>query len=264
MKFFIDFEATQANEIISIGAVSEIGTTFKSLVKPQLSSISPYISQLTHITEKMLSNAKCLDEVFNEMYYWITRQCPDLMAWEFLSYGDDEKFVKASLPNIHTCQSMILAAMLIATMRDGYKDIKEFFKGSISLINAFNYVENLEKKQRHDPLEDALMFQKVYEHIQTNEPPVNSPAHEIQGRATDCKMPSGTFYCHADGKNAKVHKFENIDAAIDWYIENHICKEQRPGVHRERIMKNIMVSVRKHSKYAGYHWKRIKEEEKEC
>ena len=44
MKFFIDFEATQANEIISIGVVSETGTTFKSLVKPQLSSISPYIT----------------------------------------------------------------------------------------------------------------------------------------------------------------------------------------------------------------------------
>ena len=94
MKFFIDFEATQANEIISIGAVTENGATFKSLVKPQLSSISPYINQLTHITEEMVSNAKCLDEVFDEMYDWVTRQCADLTEWEFLSYGGDEKFVK--------------------------------------------------------------------------------------------------------------------------------------------------------------------------
>lgn len=261
MKFFIDFEATQANEIISIGAVSEIGLTFKSLVKPQLSSISPYISQLTHITEEMLSNAKCLDKVFNEMYYWITRQCPDLMAWEFLSYGDDEKFVKASLPNIHTCQSMILAAMLIATMQDGYKDIEKFFKGSISLINAFNYVENLEKKQRHDPLEDALMFQKVYEHIQTNEPPVNSPAHAIQGHAANCKMPSGTFYARKiQGNNHPEQEIGTIDDAINFFLTAQGVRNPE-AVHRENIMKNIMKSVRTGKPYAHYKWRRVKEDE---
>ena len=45
MKFYIDFEATQPeNEIIAIGACAENGATFHSLVKPQLSSISPYVS----------------------------------------------------------------------------------------------------------------------------------------------------------------------------------------------------------------------------
>ena len=51
MKFYIDFEATQPeNEIIAIGAVAENNATFYSLIKPQLSSISPYISQMTHIS----------------------------------------------------------------------------------------------------------------------------------------------------------------------------------------------------------------------
>ena len=50
MKFYIDFEATQPeNEIIAIGAVAENGATFHSLVKPQLSSISKWVSDLTHI-----------------------------------------------------------------------------------------------------------------------------------------------------------------------------------------------------------------------
>lgn len=264
MKFFIDFEATQANEIISIGAVAENGATFQSLVKPQLSSISPYISQLTHITDEMLSNANYLDEAFDQMYDWVTKQCPDLTAWEFLAYGADEKFVKASLPNIKTRQPMILAAMMIATMKDASKDIKKFFNGSISLINAFNYVENLEKEQRHDPLEDAIMFQKVYEHTLNNEPPVDSPAHAAHSRATNCNMPSGAFSCKSSGKNAQIHQFANIDEAIDWYIANKIPMEDRPRVHRERIMKNIMVAVRKNSKYANYRWYRVKEKEKEC
>lgn len=265
MKFFVDFEATQANEIISIGAVAENGATFQSLVKPQLSSISLYISQLTHITDEMVSNANYLDEVFDQMYDWVTAQCPDLTAWEFLAYGTDEKFVKASLPNIKTRQSMILAAMMIATMKDASRDIKKFFNGPISLINAFNYVENLEKEQRHDPLEDAIMFQKVYEHTLNNEPLVEHPIHpEYSNPPVNCKMPSGTFSCRGDGKNAKIHQFANIDEAIDWYITTKISMEDRPRVHRERIMKNIMVAVRKKSKYANYRWYRVKEEEKEC
>ena len=58
MIFYLDFEATQPeNEIIAIGAVTENGSTFHSLVKPQFSSISQFVSDLTHISQEDLEKA---------------------------------------------------------------------------------------------------------------------------------------------------------------------------------------------------------------
>ena len=67
MKIYLDFEATSPeNEIIAVGAVAENGATFYSLVKPQLSTISPYISRLTHIKQADLEKAKVISEVLKD------------------------------------------------------------------------------------------------------------------------------------------------------------------------------------------------------
>lgn len=261
MKFFIDFEATQENEIVSIGIVAESGQTFYSLVKPQFSSISQYISQLIHISNEMVEAENTLDEVFNVIYQWLLSQCPNLAEWEFLAYGTDNKFISASMKNIHSEKATIIAALMIAKMTDVYRDIKTFFHGSISLIHAFNYVENVEKEQKHNPLEDAFMLQKVYEYTQNNEPLLCHPLNPQFDKIVEAvKMPSGTFWCTTGSKNHKPRTFATIDDAIDFFINTCIGKKQRSNVHRERIMKNIMVSVRKGSKYAGYYWHRNKEE----
>ena len=262
MKIFIDFEATQENEIISIGAVAENGQTFYSLVKPQFSSISQYISQLIHISNETIANEKTLDEVLTIMYHWLQNQCSNLAEWEFLAYGADNKFVSASIRNIHSEKATILAALMIAKMTNACGAIKTFFHGTISLIHAFNYIEQVENKQRHNPLEDALMFQKVYEYTQNNEPLLCHPLNSQFDKTVEAmKMPSGTFWCTTGSKNHTPRTFATIDDAIDFFINTCINKEQRASVHRDRIMKNIMVSVRKGSKYAGYYWHRNKEEE---
>ena len=68
MKFYIDFEATQPeNEIIAIGAVAENGATFHTLVNPQLSSISTYVSQLTHISAKDLEQAPDINKALIDL-----------------------------------------------------------------------------------------------------------------------------------------------------------------------------------------------------
>lgn len=262
MKIFIDFEATQEKEIVSIGAVTENGQTFYSLVKPQFSSISQYISQLIHISNETVANETTLDEVLTIMYQWLWGQCSNIAEWEFLAYGADNKFVSASMRNIHSEKATILAALMIAKMTDAYGTIKSFFHGPISLIHAFNYVEQAENKQRHNPLEDAMMFQKVYEYTRNNEPLPCHPLNEqFNNTMAAVKMPSGAFWCTTGSKNYKPRTFATIDDAIDFFINTCIGKEQRASVHRERVMKNIMVSVRKNSKYAGYYWYRNKEEE---
>lgn len=270
MLFFLDFEATQPeNEIIAVGAVAENGNTFYSLVKPQLSSISNYVSQLTHISSEDLEKAKTIDEVFLNFDIWLSRQEPDLMKWKFISYGDDGSFIKNTLPAITKSSAFILATVMMAKIENCYEDTRKFFHGPIKLIHAFNFVQSAETEQKHDPLEDALMLQKVYEYTQTHDPlpchPLNQNFNAVVSNAA-VKMPSGTFWCRYVGpgkENGKGRNFESCEEAIEWLINNVIKPADPKRVHRDRIMTNIMKAIRKKTHYCNFKWGRFKEEEKE-
>ena len=268
MKFYIDFEATQPeNEIIAIGACAENGATFHTLVKPQLSSISPYVSQLTHISAEDLEWAPDINKALIEFDAWMTAQESNIMNCRFISYGDDDKFVKHTLPAITNEHAFTVAAILMAKIEDCSVETKRFFHGTIKLVHAFNYVQAAETEQKHNPLEDAMMLQKVYEHMQTHEPlpchPLNKDFNAAMSNAS-VKMPSGTFWCkHVHGgKNGKVRNFATCDDAIDWLITDVMRAKEPELIHRDRIMANIMKAIRKNSSYCNYKWGRVKEEEK--
>lgn len=265
MKFFIDFEATQPeNEIIAIGACAENGATFHSLVKPQLSSISPYISQMTHISAEDLEKAPTIDKVLVDFDLWMMRQENDIMRCRFIAYGDDNKFLKSTLPAITTEHAFTTAAVLMAKIEDCTNETKKFFHGTIKLVHAFNYVQSAEAEQKHNPLEDAMMLQKVYEYTQTHDP---LPAHPLNKDFDAAmankmvKMPSGTFWCKASGKNAKIRNFATCDDAIDWLITSVMKSKEPELIHRDRIMAHIMKAIRQKGKYCNYLWGRVKEEE---
>ena len=265
MNFYIDFEATQpANEIIAIGAVAENDSTFHSLVKPQLSSISQYVSQLTHISAKDLEKAPDINEVLRSFDLWMTQQEPDIMNWRFITYGDDAQFIKSTLPAITDGHAFTIAAILMAKIENCYEDTRKFFHGTIKLVHAFNYVQSAETEQKHNPLEDAMMLQKVYEYTQTHEPlPCHPLNKEFDAALSNqsVKMPSGTFWCKTSGKNAKIHQFSSCDDAINWLITDVMRAKEPELVHRDRVMTNIMKAIRKKSKYCNYNWGRVKEEE---
>ena len=262
MKFYIDIEATQPeNEIIAIGAVAETGATFYSLVKPQFSSISQFVSELTHISPEDLEKAPDINEVLRSFDLWVIGQEQDIMECRFISYGGDSGFIKATLPVITEQHAFTIAAILIAKMEDCYDNIRKFFHGGIKLVHAFNYVQSMEVEQQHDPLEDAIMLQKVFEYTQTHDPlpchPLNKNFDVAMDNATT-KMPSGIFWCTAKGNKRK--DFNSCDEAIDWLI-NEVMKQPDPAVvHRNRVMTNIMKSVRTGRKYCDYRWFRKKEE----
>lgn len=267
MKFYIDFEATQPeNEIIAIGAVAENGATFHTLVKPQLSSISQYISQMTHISAEDLETAPTIDKALIDFDLWVMRQENSIMNCRFISYGEDDKFVKSTLPAITNEHAFIVAAILMAKIEDCSAETKRFFHGTIKLVHAFNYVQAAETEQKHNPLEDAMMLQKVYEHMLTHDP---LPCHPLNKEfdaamsSSSVKMPSGTFWCkHVnDGKNGKIRNFETCDDAIDWLITDVMRAKEPELIHRDRIMANIMKAVRKGTGYCNYKWGRVKEKE---
>ena len=267
MKFYIDFEATQPeNEIIAIGAVAENGATFHTLVKPQLSSISPYISQMTHISAEDLETAPTIDKALIDFDLWVMRQENEIMRCRFISYGDDDKFIKSTLPAITNDHAFTVAAVLMAKIEDCSAETKRFFHGTIKLVHAFNYVQAAETEQKHNPLEDAMMLQKVYEYTQTHDPlpchPLNK-GFDAAMSSSSVKMPSGTFWCkHVNGgKNGKIRNFASCDEAIDWLIHDIMRAKEPELIHRDRIMTNIMKAVRKGTGYCNYKWGRIKEEE---
>lgn len=261
MKFYIDFEATQPeNEIIAIGAVAENGATFHSLVKPQLSSISPYVSQLTHISPEDLEKAPNIDKALIDFDLWMMSQESNIMKCRFIAYGDDSKFVKSTLPAITNDHAFTCAAILMAKIEDCYDETRKFFHGTIKLVHAFNYVQSVETEQKHNPLEDAMMLQKVYEYTQTHEPLPAHPLSKNFSEMVDYKSPSGTFYCRGTGKNAKERSFASCEDAIDWLIKDVMRAKEPETIHRDRIMKNIMKAIRTKKAYCSLKWRRVKEE----
>ena len=262
MRFFLDFEATQPeNEIIAIGAVAENGATFHTLVKPQLSSISPYVSQLTHISPEALEKAPNIDKALIDFDLWMMSQESDIMKCRFIAYGDDSKFIKSTLPAITNDHAFTVAAILMAKIEDCYDATRKFFHGTIKLVHAFNYVQSVETEQKHNPLEDAMMLQKVYEYTQTHEPLPAHPLSKNFSEIVDYKSPSGTFYCCGTGKNAKERSFASCEDAIDWLIIDVMRAKEPEAIHRDRIMKNIMKAVRTKKAYCSLKWRRVKEEE---
>jgi hypothetical protein len=148
---------------------------------------------------------------------------------------------------------------MIATMKDFSKDVTRYFHGTTSLIKAFNFLKDLEDKQKHNALEDAKMLADIFTKIYDKAPLAANP-FVLQAREDEAnhKFPSGRFFCKATGKNAKEREFPCVEAAIEWLIETNISKDARDNVHRDRMATKIMKAIRKHSTYMGYKWRRDK------
>ena len=74
MDFYLDFEATRfSNRIISVGCSARNCSTFSSLVKPPKGDkVDKFIEELTGITNEMLEEAPTADEVFSELFDFIS------------------------------------------------------------------------------------------------------------------------------------------------------------------------------------------------
>ena len=261
MNFYVDFEATQPEqEIISIGVYSDNKESFYALVKPQFSKISKYITDMTGITNEMVEDRYDLDTAFNDLYVWCANQELNINEWHFYSYGDgDVDFIKHSMCNIQTQRSLIIASIMIATMKDFSKDVTHYFHRTISLIRAFNFLKDLEDKQKHNSLDDAKMLAEIYSKISNQAPLEENPFKAIrEEQEAHYTFPSGRFFCKGLGKNSKEKEFADIHEAIEWIINTNIRIEDRENVRRDRMATKIMKAIRKQSNYIGYKWRREK------
>lgn len=212
---------------------------------------------MTGITNEMLVDGYDFDTALNNLYVWCSQQEININNWHFYSYGDgDIEFLKYTMCNITTQRSLIIASIMIATMQDFSKEVTKYFRGTTSLIKAFNYLKSLENKQKHNALEDAKMLADVFVKIMDKEPLSENPF--VERAIYDYTFPSGRFFCKAKGKNAKEREFGCIQDAIEWLIDTNIAKNSRDAVHRNKMATKIMKAIRKNECYMNYKWRREK------
>ena len=265
--FFVDFEATEKGEIISVGLVGT-NRTFHSFVKPQHSELTPFIKQLTGITEHDLKEAPTVNYVFHDIFKWLEEEEKEIPKWQFCSYGEfDKTLIMNSMSDLYFPYSVIAASVMATHMEDASKMTTKFFKtNSISLLKAFNYLKETAAIQHHNALEDAQMLRYVYENLKDKPALSQTPAqlftHDTGvNENKSYNMPHGKFYCKMHGgKNER--EFENIEDAIDWVIDNLITTPNKEEIHRDRIAIKIMKACRGNNLYFQRHWRRVKDNDK--
>jgi inhibitor of KinA sporulation pathway (predicted exonuclease) len=264
-KFFFDFEATDKNEIIAFGCVAENGATFYSLVKPSFSEITGYIKELTHIDEKQLANAPSYTEVLHDFDVWLSSFNIGYKSMEFYVYGNtDLIFLKTSMESLYTNRAILMNSLLITKIKDYSEYVKKYFNTNVSLIHAYNYILESQKKQEHHALDDAIMLKTIFDNINDKPALTFNPFKEkIKIELTEDKypvnyvVPSGRISCrHRITK--KEYQFNNIKEAVEWLIQRQVPSEARDRVHRAEMCKKIMKSIRTKKPYSECDWRRVK------
>lgn len=261
MKFYIDLEATQPEqEIIEIGIACENGKSFFNYIKPTRSKVSPFIAQLTGITNEMLKDKENFDAIMRKVYYWIEEQCDGKFeTCEFYCYGNgDIDFLRKNVGYAKLDKAFIISCILIARMEDYSPKAKAYFNGNVSLIDAFNYICRLSVAQEHNALKDAVMLNMIANEINKGKVLEDYPFDKDKDKEDEEKnynWPKGTFTC-CTPKGKKVKTFNSCEEAVDWVIKT-IPSGNR--VYKNRIAMRIMKAIRKKTLYTGHYWSRKKE-----
>ncbi len=179
MVCYLDFEAngiSQTQEIISIGAVTETGESFYSLVRPH-ARLDKKIKQLTNISQEEAEIAPSIEEVMSEFYHWLFKMKNGVGAnVQYYVYGsEDTHFIDCSIAL--TDDEVTKARLMV--IQDNIENVskrvaKKFNRDSIGLRSAYlTMILSSDEPafQRHNALEDAEMLKYVWEHLEDYEMP---------------------------------------------------------------------------------------------
>lgn len=176
MNIYIDFEAngiSQLQEIISIGAVTENGDNFYSLIRPH-AKLDHKIKEFTHISQEEADVAPSLEEVAENFKKWLSTV--SATGASFLVYGNsDGDFLQSSMALTEDEN----AKSVLQNIYDNIKRVdtqiaKKFRRKTIGLRSAYltmRLSSNEAVEQQHNALEDAEMLKYVWEHINEYELP---------------------------------------------------------------------------------------------
>lgn len=263
MKYFIDFEAAQySNEIIAIGCVREDGATFQSYVKAER-KITEFITQLTGITQADIDAAPESDEVFKSFYNWLKGD----NNLEFYCYGNsDLDFVKKNLKNTQDFEAQAALSMIGMGLKDFAPTVKKHFGliKMIGLVKVLAFYRGVDAiVQSHDPLEDALYLQELYNYVIAEGDKFsgeNNPFPEY-------KTPDNVKQV-VESKKIEIEKVERwkegvlievygtMEDAIQGAVKLMPRKNRKLALeHKKRIQNKILKASVKKDKYQNFEWK---------
>lgn len=251
MKYFVDFEATQfSNEIIEIGCVREDGQEFKSYVQAQR-KLTPFIINLTGITQDMVDNAPTSDEVFSAFYQWLKGDT----NIEFYCYGNsDIDFVRKNLSKSTNFEAQAALSMIGMALNDYANSVKKHFGlikpiGLVKVLAHYRGVESIE--QNHDALEDAKFLMEVFNCINEEGEIEECPFPEYQ-KPKVVKKPvqpkvevPTTPHIARIRKNTIVDTYATMDEAVA-FIYEEVAKTNK-GQLAEMKPENVAKRIRRAS-----------------
>lgn len=169
LKIFLDLEATQySKEIISIGAISDKGETFYSLVRCN-TKVTKLITNLTGISNNDLKNQSKFYKVFDSFWKWCCGQKKnkqeDIM---FIVYGNfDGELIKAEY--LRRPDDKRLFYMMNNIVDYQYYLMMHLYGSistSLSLLNASKLLtKNDSLEQDHNALNDAILLKLLYDSV---------------------------------------------------------------------------------------------------
>lgn len=264
MKYFIDFEATQfSNDIISIGCVRENGDEFYYLVNPK-KKITPFITDLTGITDEMLQAAPTAEEVFNRFFDWCAEVGDDLPI--FYCYGNsDIYFVKKNFNKSQSFKAKNILAYMFSDLYDYEPTVRKHFGliQAVSLIKVASYYKQEELVQTHNALADAKMLKFVHDQIQKHSTLEDKDAFpEYQQVAAKTVQEDGDDWSRYKvfriRKGKTVETYNSLGAAVEWVFNQLPDNGEKDRVVKRNLANKIKNASNKEIKYLNYKWKVVK------
>lgn len=257
MKYFIDFEAAQfSQEIISIGCIAEDGRTFSSIVKPSKKSkkLTPFIKNLTGISQETIDSAPTADEVFESFYRFLCLNGEEPM--QFYCYGNaDETYCKKTLKKITNVKAQIALSLVAANLTDLAPLTANHFNAAqnISLKKVIAFIKEQQVEQKHDALEDAEMLLNVYNFISETEPLEVSPFEVKVSQPKPKEEKVVKVICiNKHGEAVSLNSIQQAaDKAISLMDKSNAVVARK---HRDRVEKRIKKAARTNKTYIDCNW----------
>lgn len=160
-KIYIDFEMTQAREIISIGAISDDNDTFYTLIKPKnFMAMTPIIQGITHIKKSDLKDAPNAATAIWNFLSWIGTD-----DYELYAFGASDEIAYTE-----TLKMNKLKGKKLVQAKGKFVDLSPLISRAlknprtISLQDAA-YELQIDFKQKHNALEDAKALKLIMEEL---------------------------------------------------------------------------------------------------
>lgn len=229
MRIFVDLEATEAGEVIAIGAVAENNFRFFSVMAPKYSRITPRITALTGITEEEAEKWVDAEHAVRSFVEWAQEQDAGLGVHFFTFGKNDGGFIQRTR-NFYADQwganeIVMQLDWIRANMSNGAAPIYDAFrKPLISLRSAYFTYKNAasDSADIHNPVKDAIMFKELVEAVEDGwrlpegaelvkvSKPVMPPKDINHGRNVPEELDRKVVAYWQKGNSDKVQVFQNL------------------------------------------------------